>query len=297
MSEQTINSAPIDHSAEGAAVPIGHAAGPREHPRWMGVAGRALVRIAPAVLVVLLWQWVTVRAQSPFFPPPVEIIGRARELWFSGPIAHGLLTDAFWADAVPSVARAIGGWLLGAFVGIAVGLVAGQWARAAGYLDPPVNFLRSLPKPAIVPVFLLVFGASDVMRIGLIAFGCIWPVLLNTLQGVRAVPPAYHETARAFHLSMRTRFLHIIIPAALPKIAAGMRVTLSLSLILMVLSEWLLSDNGLGHFLINAQRGFDVVDMWAAIVLLGLIGYLLNVGFLAVEARVLAWHRNISAQG
>lgn len=253
------------------------------------------LRTGPAVIALVLWQWAAATSDSLFFPPPTEILGRARELWFSGPITRAFLTDAFWTDMVPSVVRALSGWLLGALIGIVIGLIAGQWVRAAGYLDPPVNFLRSLPKPAIVPVFLLVFGASDTMRIGLIAFGCIWPVLLNTMQGVRAISPAYRETAAAFHIPIRTQFLRIIIPAALPKIAAGMRVTLSLSLILMVLSEWLLSDNGLGHFLITAQRTFEVIDMWAAIVALGVIGYLLNVGFLAIEARVLAWHRNVSA--
>lgn len=247
-----------------------------------------MIRLGPVLLAVALWQWATVNAGSLFFPPPSEIASKVWALWFSGP---AILTGRFWADAVPSVLRALGGWLLGAVVGAGIGLVAGQWARAAGYIDPPVNFLRSLPKPAIVPVFLLVFGAGDFMRVGLIAFGCVWPVLLNTLQGVRSVDPAYRETARAFHIPMRVQFLRIIIPAALPKIIAGMRVTLSLSLILMVLSEWLLADAGLGHFLISAQRTFDVLDMWAAIVLLGLFGYLLNVLFLAVEKRVLAWHR------
>lgn len=259
------------------------------------VSRNAVLRAGPAVLAVSLWEWAARSGDSLFFPPPSQILDRTLQLWFSGPVTGGFLTERFYTDVVPSAARALGGWLLGALIGVGIGLIAGQWARATGYLDPPVNFLRSLPKPAIVPVFLLVFGAGDLMRIGLIAFGCIWPVLLNTLQGVRSVPPAYRETACAFHIPLHRQFLSIIVPAALPKIAAGMRVTLSLSLILMVLSEWLLSDDGLGHFLISAQRTFDVLDMWAAIVLLGVLGYLLNAGFLAMENRVLNWHRNISA--
>ncbi|MFD9949519.1 ABC transporter permease [Nonomuraea sp. NPDC059023] len=243
----------------------------------------ALARFGPVVLAVLLWQWAAVAAGSPFFPPPGRIAGRVAELWFSEP----LLTERFWQDAGPSVLRALTGWLAGAAAGVVVGLAAGRWKAAAGYVDPPVNFLRSLPKPAIVPVFLLVFGSGDLMRIGLITFGCVWPVLLNTMQGVRSVDPMYLETARAFHIPPRTQLLRVVIPAALPKIFAGMRVTLSLSLILMVLSEWLLADHGLGHFLITAQRTFEILDVWAAIVLLGLLGYLLNVLFLAAERRVL----------
>ncbi|TCO62761.1 ABC transporter permease [Actinocrispum wychmicini] len=247
-----------------------------------------LLRLGPVVVLVALWQLATVNSASPFFPPPVDIAERAWQLWFSTPF----LTENFWADVVPSMLRALAGWFAGAVVGVGIGLAAGQWSRAAGYLDPPVNFLRSLPKPAIVPVFLIVFGASDVMRVGLIAFGCVWPVLLNTMQGVRSVDPTYREAARAFHLPVRTQFLRVIVPAAMPKIVAGMRVTLSLSLILMVLSEWLLAEHGLGYFLITSQRTFLVLDMWAAVVMLGVTGYLLNVLFLAVEKRVLAWHRD-----
>ncbi|WP_157245293.1 ABC transporter permease [Nonomuraea typhae] len=248
-----------------------------------GWPGRLAVRLGPILLAVLLWQWAAWAAGSPFFPPPARIAARMAELWFGEP----LLTERFWLDAGPSVLRALAGWLAGAVAGVAIGLAAGQWTAAAGYVDPPVDFLRSLPKPAIVPVFLLVFGAGDLMRIGLITFGCAWPVLLNTMQGVRSVDPMYRETARAFHIPTRTQLVKVVIPAALPKIVAGMRVTLSLSLILMVLSEWLLADHGLGHFLINAQRTFEILDVWAAIVLLGLIGYLLNVLFLAAERRVL----------
>ncbi|MFD9071320.1 ABC transporter permease [Streptomyces lasiicapitis] len=265
--------------------------------RVVGVVVGVLIRVVPALVAVLLWQWAAAAEQSPYFPTPFDIAVRVRELWFSAPLADGVLTDRFLRDAGPSLLRALGGWALGGAAGVLLGLVAGQWKRAAGYIDPPVDFLRSLPKPAIVPVFLLVFGAGDLMRVGLIAFGCTWPVLLNTLQGVRTVEPVQRETARAFHIPVRVQLVRIIIPATLPKIAAGLRITLSLSLILMVLSEWLLADSGLGNFLITAQRTFDILDMWAAIVLLGLVGYLLNLLFVAAEKRLLRWHRHLSARG
>ncbi|QDQ10033.1 ABC transporter permease [Streptomyces spectabilis] len=279
--------------ANGRALPRRRAAA----RRLRALAGGTLIRVVPALVAVLLWQGAAAAEHSPYHPPPADIAARVRELWFSAPLAEGVLTDRFWQDAGPSVLRALGGWALGGAVGIVLGLVAGQWRRAAGYIDPPITFLRSLPKPAVVPVFLLVFGAGDLMRVGLIAFGCTWPVLLNTLQGVRAVDPVQLDTARAFHVPVRTRLVRIVIPAALPKTAAGLRITLSLSLILMVLSEWLLADSGLGHFLITAQRTFEILDMWAAIVLLGLVGYLLNLLFMAVEKRVLRWHRQLSARG
>ena len=255
-----------------------------------------LLRIGPALSLLALWQAATVAGDSVFFPPPSKILARVYENWFSAPASSFFLTPAFWADVVPSIGRALTGLTIAIVIGVALGVVAGQWASAAAYIDPPVNFMRSLPKPAIVPIFLLVLGASDGMRIGLIAFGCIWPILLNTMQGVRSVDPAYRETATAFHISTPVTFFRVILPAASPKIAAGIRVSLSLALILMVLSEWMLAMSGLGYFLISAQRKFQVLDLWSAIVLLGLIGYGLNVAFLAAEHRLLGWHRATSMQ-
>lgn len=268
--------------------------GPIQQPRFLP---QQLLRFGPAVALVGLWQLVTSLQGSIFFPTPVDIVQRAVGLWFSSPATSLFLTDAFWVDVVPSLVRALTGWLLAAFIGISLGLVAGQWVKAAGFIDPPVNFMRSLPKPAIVPVFLLVFGANDAMRVGLITFGCIWPVLLNTMQGVRSVDPSFRETATAYHIPAWKTFGRVVLPAASPKIFAGMRVSLSLSLILMVLSEWMLAENGLGYFLLDSQRRFQVLDLWAAIFLLGVIGYLLNVVFLIVERRFLRWHHAISLVG
>ncbi|MDF2826306.1 MAG: putative ABC-type nitrate/sulfonate/bicarbonate transport system, permease component [Mycobacterium sp.] len=255
-----------------------------------------LLRIGPALTLLALWQAVTVAGGWVFFPPPAKILVRVYENWFSGPASSLFLTPGFWVDVVPSVGRALAGLGIAIVIGVVLGVIAGQWSSAAAYIDPPVNFMRSLPKPAIVPIFLLVLGASDGMRIGLIAFGCIWPILLNTMQGVRSVDPAYRESATAFHISTPVTFLRVILPAASPKIAAGIRVSVSLALILMVLSEWMLAMNGLGYFLISAQRKFQVLDLWSAIVLLGLIGYGLNVVFLALERRLLGWHRATSMQ-
>jgi ABC-type nitrate/sulfonate/bicarbonate transport system permease component len=257
---------------------------------------RLLLRAGPAAVLLLLWELAARAGGSQFFPPPSKILGRVYVMWFSAGPANGVLTDAFWRDVVPSLTRAVSGWAIAAVIGIGLGIVAGSWEKAAGYIDPPITFLRSLPKPAIVPVFILVLGSSDAMRIGFIAFGCTWPILLNTVQGVRSVDPAFHDTARAYHIPVTTEFRRVVLPAAAPKIAAGMRISLSLSLILMVLSEWVLTDRGIGFFLLDAQRRFAILDLWAAIVLIGLIGYLVNIVFVAVEKRLMRWHAGLTSQ-
>jgi ABC-type nitrate/sulfonate/bicarbonate transport system permease component len=200
------------------------------------------------------------------------------------------LTEAVWRDIVPSLGRALGGWALGAVLGIAVGVVAGRFERARGYIDPVVSFLRSIPKAALVPTFIIVFGASEVTRVVAIAASTIWLVLMNTMHGVRTIDPVMRDTGLVFKIPAWKQLTHIILPAAAPKIFAGLRVTLSLALKVMLIAEWLLTDYGLGFYLLDRQRNYDIAEMWSALFMLALLGYLLNMAFLAVERRLLRWH-------
>src|SRR5262249_52128806 len=148
-----------------------------------------------------------------------------------------------------------------------------------------------IPGPALVPVFILLLGTESMMRIVLIAFGSVWPVLLNTIEGTRTVDPLQLDTASVFKLPSRARLWRIVLPAAMPKIFSGMRVSLSLAVILMVVSEFVASTSGIGYRIQHAQIMFMLTDMWCGIVLLAIIGYTLNALFLKVEGNVLNWHR------
>jgi ABC-type nitrate/sulfonate/bicarbonate transport system permease component len=261
-----------------------------------GSAGRdRLARFATRwvvlVTLVALWQVAAVAGDSLFFPPPLEILERARSLWLSGPASSLFLTDAVFDDVVPSLARMLGGWLIVVVVGVGAGLVAGRSRAVAETIDPVVEFLRATPAPALIPVFIILFGTDTTMRVSLIAFGSLWPVLLNTMDGARGVDATQLATARAFGVPRRAQLLRIVLPAAAPKIFAGLRVSLGLALILMVVSELVASTNGIGHHIVQAQRVFALADMWAGILLLGVLGYVLNAALVAVEARILAWHR------
>ena len=123
----------------------------------------------------------------------------------------------------------------------------------------------------------------------------IWPVLLNTIDGVTGIDPTLNDTARVYGVSGRQRLLRIVLPAASPQIFAGMRTSLSLALILMVISEMVASTNGIGYFVLQSQRTFAIPEMWSGILLLGILGYVLNAGFMLVERRVLRWHRGARA--
>jgi ABC-type nitrate/sulfonate/bicarbonate transport system permease component len=129
------------------------------------------------------------------------------------------------------------------------------------------------------------------MEVATIAFGTIWPILLNTIDGASSVDPVQLETARAFRLSRGQQLTRLIIPSAMPKIFTGFRLSLSLALILMVFSELVGSTNGVGYEMLNAQNSFDLSLLWCTIVLLGILGYLLNVVLNGVERVLLSWHR------
>ena len=138
-------------------------------------------------------------------------------------------------------------------------------------------------------------GVGNSMKVFIIAFVCIWPVLLNVIDGVTGVDPTLRETARAYRIARRDYVRHVMLPAASPQIFAGLRVSLSLALIMMVVSEMVASTNGIGYFVLQSQRTFAIPEMWSGILLLGILGYGLNALLTLLERRALGWHRGARA--
>ncbi|MEZ7128305.1 ABC transporter permease [Nonomuraea sp. AD125B] len=259
--------------------------------RRRGVRTVAFRWLVLAVLV-LLWEVATRAAGSAFFPTPGTIVTRMQAMWFSGPPQRLFLSDVAVQNILPSLGRMAAGFAGGALAGVVLGLAVGLSARVYDYLDGVLQFLRAVPPPALVTVFLVVFGFGLRMQLAFIMFSIVWPVLLNTADGARAVEPLHLQTCQVFRLSRAERLWRVVLPSALPKMFAGLRLALSLSLIVMVFSELLPgTTNGIGFQLTEAYSMFDLPAMWAAIVLLGVLGYLLNELFLVVERRVLGWHR------
>ncbi len=256
-----------------------------------GFAARWLVLLAVAVV----WQLATMGGRSVFFPAVTEILAQARRLWLSGPASSAFLSPAVAQDVVPSLARLLGGWLIAVVGGVAVGTAIGLVRNLADYLSPAIEFVRAIPPPALIPPFLVLFGLGSEMKVALIAVGVVWPILLNTIDGVRSVDPVLVDTGRAFRTRRVRRLAFIVLPSAAPRIFAGLRVSLSLALILMVISEMVAATGGIGFTILQAERGFAITEMWAGIVLLGVLGYVLNALLLVAERHLLAWHRRARA--
>jgi ABC-type nitrate/sulfonate/bicarbonate transport system permease component len=257
---------------------------------------RGALRWSVFAVAVALWQVATYTVvpgdDKLYFPPPTAIGRQLYETWFSGPADRAFLTPTAIDDLLPSLGRLLGGWALAAVVGVLLGVALGRSQPAIEYVEPLIHFARSIPATTVIPVFIVLFKFSTTMRVSVIVFGVVWPILLNTIDGARSVDPVQLDIARVFKLSRSVRLRLVIIPGAAPKIFAGLRISLSLSIVLMVTSELVGATDGIGLFLSDAKKTFMLPEMWSAIVLLGVLGYLLNTAFLAIERRVLAWHRH-----
>jgi ABC-type nitrate/sulfonate/bicarbonate transport system permease component len=237
------------------------------------------------------WQLWTSAARSAFFPRPSAIAARMHHLWFSGPAAHLFLTSDATGNILPSLGRVLAGLAIATAIGVPLGITLGRSPVVTSYLNPLLQFARALPVVTMAPVFIVLFKIGTDMEVATIAFGTIWPILLNTIDGAATVDPVQLDTGLAFRLSPWQRLVWVIVPAALPKAFAGFRLSLSLSLILMVFAELVGSSNGIGYEMSNASNAFDMTFLWATIVLLGILGYLLNAILTGVQRVLLSWHR------
>lgn len=236
---------------------------------------------------VLFWQLLASSVGSTYFPPPLRIVTAAGQKWLSSDAGRLFLSPAAYADVLPSVGRLLLGWLLAAVIGIGMGVLLGRSRTAMAYLGALLSFARSVPPPALVPVFLVLFQLGFRMQLATIVFGSVWPVLLNATDGARAVDPVREDTARAFRMSRRQWVFGVVVPSSLPQIFAGLRISLSLAMTMMVVSELVGATDGIGHSMQVAKDGFDYTTLWAGIVLLGVLGYALNSLLLAAQGRIL----------
>jgi ABC-type nitrate/sulfonate/bicarbonate transport system permease component len=248
--------------------------------------GTALSEISLPIIIVGIWWLWSREARSFYFPPLAQIVGSFLDT---------CILERVSSDLVPTLRRLGVGYGIAGVMGVGGGIVLGLAGRLRLAASPVVEFFRSVPPPALVPFGIVLFGIGDGMKIFLIALACVWPILLNTRDGIIGVDPVILETASVYRLSRFERLRFVLLPAVLPQVFAGMRTSLSLAVILAVISEMVAGTNGVGFFLLQSQRSFAIPEMWSAILLLGLLGSALNAAFTLVERRVLRWHRSARA--
>lgn len=246
--------------------------------RWAWRLGSVLVCVA----LVLLWQAAAdARLVSPVFLPGPDKVWLALRRGF----ASGVLSDKL----AGTVLRMIEGWAVASVLGVGLGVLIGVSAAARAWLGPTLEFLRPLPASAVIPVAIALFGLSDGMVLGVIGFGALWPMLLATVHGFAAVEPRLYEVSRGLGLSRVAVIWKVALPSALPDILAGARLGLTVALVLAGVGEMLAGRDGLGQWILLAARSFRAPDLYAGVVLFGLLGYVSALLIGAVERRALRW--------
>lgn len=247
---------------------------------YLAPVGRRLLPWILPVALLALWEYGGRTSESIYLPPLSDVLGSLRDDW---------LWDRARTDLLPSLERFALGYLAGAVLGIVLGLAIGSSRRVAEYTTPTMEFLRALPAVAVLPIAVLLFGLGDTMRISIIAFGVLFPVLVNTIAGARSCRQERIDVARMYGLSRFAVIRRVILPSAIPMISAGLRVGLPIALIMMVVSELVGGQNGIGFYLTQAQSLFNISGMFTALLILGVLGNIINNAYAWVEARRLHW--------
>ena len=242
--------------------------------RWPGF-------VLIAVLLVA-WEYASaMRLIDPVSMPRVSLIAAA---WLKtlngGPLLQAVL---------PTLGRIFAGFALAAVIAVPLGLLMGSIPLVYRLLEPATELIRPIPSSAYIPVAILFLGIDNEMKVFVIVIACLFPILLNTYGGVRGIDPVLIDTGRTFGLSRAKALWQIVLPAALPNILTGMRISLGIALIVAVVAEMIAGNSGIGYFILDMQRIFRVPEMFAGIFTLGVLGFAINFIFLKIEGRLLHW--------
>ncbi|MCL5069271.1 MAG: ABC transporter permease [Thaumarchaeota archaeon] len=257
----------------------------------MRIPKAALLGIIPITIILVVWQVLSQEhIVSPVFLPPVtNIVTRLIQSFTGGNKLYALPQNLAF-----TLERMFLGYGLAAVIAIPLGVLIGSSKKITRLLEPTIEVFRPLPPVALIPIFILLFGINDTMYVVFVAFGCIWPILINTIDGVKNIEPMFFDVAKSFNIGTRKIFLKITLPASSPFIVSGLRVSLLLSLLLTIVIEMVSSFNGLGWATIYAQQLSDVTTLYAEIFLIAVLGFLLNLIFIRGENSLMSWHKRFT---
>jgi ABC-type nitrate/sulfonate/bicarbonate transport system permease component len=215
-----------------------------------------------------------------FFPIPSAVIVRTYEIVITGKVIAPVLSTTLLLFT---------GYIIGCLAAIALGVLMGNYRRLYNLFEPLTELLRPIPKAALLPALILFLGVGSTMKVTIVALAAFFPVLINTVQGVRAVDPVLTDMARTYGHSQAAILWRVMLPASAPYILGGMRISLGISLIVVIIAEMLSATGGLGDVIVYGQRMFLVIDSYAWLVIVGALGFGLNALFRWAEQRTTFW--------
>ena len=243
--------------------------------RWLPLIG--------PVLLIAFWQlmisahWV----KPVLLPPPVDTL-----LHLGGVFASG----SIYPDLGATLFRTLASFAIAVAVGVPLGVILGSAEGAYRSVEFLIDFFRSTPSSALIPLFLLIFGITDVNKIAIASFGAMLIVLFNSAYGVMNAKKTRVMAAQIMGVSRWHVFKDVMLMESLPQTFVGLRSAVSMALVIVIVAEMFIgSETGLGHRIIDAQQVFNVKEMYCSILVTGALGYLLNLGFLLTEKKLIHW--------
>jgi sulfonate transport system permease protein len=267
-------------------------------PGWAGDGARAATQRLAGVLrggskrlvpwlvplaLLALWQaasalgWLSTRV----LPAPTEVVNAAWALAASGEL---------WTHVRVSAVRALAGLAVGGSLGLAFGLLTGSFRLCEALLDSTIQMVRTIPALALIPLVILWFGIDETAKLFLIAVSVFFPIYLNTFHGIRGVDPGLVEMGRTYGLSRRQLYLQVILPGALPSILVGLRFSLGLMWVILIVAETISAQAGIGYLTMNAREFLQTDVVLVGILLYAALGKLADVFARALERYWLRWH-------
>ena len=252
--------------------------------RWRtGAAAWRVVKPAVAILAFLtLWE-IAPRVglvDEVFLPPFTTVLGAFVEL-----VGNGGLTDHLAA----SLSRALVGFFVAVVVAVPLGVAIGWYKSVAELLNPILEVFRNTAALALLPVFILILGIGETSKVALVIYACTFPILLNTISGVRTVDPLLVKSARSLGLPAHRLFQKVVLPAAVPTIFTGIRMAASASILVLIAAEMVGAKAGLGYLITASQLNFRIPDMYAGILAISLVGLVFNGILVTIERRLSRW--------
>jgi NitT/TauT family transport system permease protein len=244
-----------------------------------------LVSIFSPVVILIAWE-LLVRAtllDARFFPAPTSIVGT-----FWAVIRSGELTNA----VTVSLTRIFAGFLMGAIPALLLGLVLGLSRMVRAFANPIVYALYPVPKVAILPLVMLIFGLGEMSKYVVIAIAVFFLVLVNTTAGVVMIDRIHFDVAKNFNASRRDFYLHVVLRGALPSIFTGLKLALGVALIVLVTAEFVAARSGIGVLIYESWQVFAIERLFVGLVVVSFLGYLLSLLFDELERLVIPWQRD-----
>jgi sulfonate transport system permease protein len=255
-------------------------------PLQRSLARKTWRRFAPWVVPVLLvavWQaaaqfgWLSTR----ILPAPWDVVKAATTLALSGEL---------WSHVWTSTWRALLGFVIGGGLGLGLGLLTGSFTKAETLLDSTIQMIRNIPPLALIPLVILWFGIEEKAKLFLVSLGVFFPLYINTYHGIRSVDKGLIEMGRSYGLSGWQLYKEVILPGALPSILVGVRYSLGLMWVILIVAETISADAGIGHMTMNAREFLQTDVVLLGILLYALLGKLADVLAKGLERYWLRWH-------